>query len=212
MPRLAVLDAVTGEVKREIEVSPEVFEAPIHKPVVHQAVVAHLANLRQGTACTKTRGEVRGGGRKPWRQKGTGRARHGSIRSPIWVGGGVVFGPKPRDYDQRLPKQMRRMAIKAVLSAKYKEGSIIVLDNLTIDAPPKTKKILDVLNRFGISDQRTLIIVEGKDENLYKSARNLPNVDVLYVNNINTYSLLLYDKLLITEGALKKIEEVYGRE
>jgi len=179
MPKIAVLDALTGEVKKEIEVSSKVFEAPIHKAVVHQAVVAHLANARQGTACTKTRGEVRGGGRKPWRQKGTGRARHGSIRSPLWVGGGVVFGPKPRDYDQRLPKKMRRLALRAALTSKFKEGNIIVLDNLTIEAPPKTKKVLSFLNKLGIGDQKTLIVVEAKDEILYKSARNLPNVDVL---------------------------------
>lgn len=212
MPKLAVLDSETGTIKREIEVSSEIFEAPLHRPVVHQAVVAHLANLRQGTACTKTRGEVRGGGRKPWRQKGTGRARHGSIRSPLWVGGGVVFGPKPRDYDQKLPKKMRRLALKAVLTSKLKEGNIIVLEDIKIDAPPKTKKVLALLDKIGIKDQKTLIITAQKDEILYKSARNLPNVGLINVNNINTYALLLYDKILMTEDAVRKIEEVYSGE
>lgn len=212
MPKLAVLDSETGKVKREIEVSAEVFDAPLHRPVVHQAVVAHLANLRQGTACTKTRGEVRGGGRKPWRQKGTGRARHGSIRSPLWVGGGVVFGPKPRNYDQRLSKKMKRLALRAVLTSKLREGSIIVLEDIKLDAPPKTKKVLALLDKIGIKDQKTLIITAQKNDVLYKSVRNLPYVELINVNNINTYDLLLYDKILMTEDVVKRIEEVCSSE
>ncbi|MCS7233612.1 MAG: 50S ribosomal protein L4 [Synergistetes bacterium] len=212
MPKVAVLDVETGKVKREIEVNPKVFEAPLHRPSVHQAVIAHLANLRQGTACTKTRGEVRGGGRKPWRQKGTGRARHGSIRSPLWVGGGVVFGPKPRDYDQKIPKKVRKLALRAVLTSKFKEGNIIVLDNMKLDAPPKTKKVIALLNKLGIRNQKSLIITDKKDEIIQRSARNLPNVNVLCVNNINVYDLLLYDKLIMTEETLKRIEEVCGNE
>ncbi len=212
MPRIPVLDSETGEVKKELEVSSNVFDAPLHRAVVHQAVVAYLANNRQGTACTKTRGEVSGGGRKPWRQKGTGRARHGSIRSPLWVGGGVVFGPKPRDYDQRLPKKMRRIALKAALTAKLKEGDLLVVEDIRLEAPPKTKKALSLLDRFGIKDERTLIVIDRSDDVLYKSTRNLPNVSVSHVDSINTYDILLHKKLLLTESALRRIEEVYGLE
>lgn len=212
MPKLSVLDSETGEVKREIEVGSGIFDAPLHKAVVHQAVVAYLANARQGTACTKTRGEVSGGGRKPWRQKGTGRARHGSIRSPVWVGGGVVFGPKPRDYDQKLPKKMKRLALRAALTSKFKEGNIIVVEDLKMEAPPKTKKMLSLLSRLGIKDEKTLIVIHRSDEVLYKSARNLQGVSVSHVDSINTYDVLLHDKLVLTEPALRHIEEVYGVE
>ncbi len=212
MPKLSILDPNSGEVKGEVEISSYLFEAPLHKAVVHQAVVAHLANRRQGTACTKTRGEVRGGGRKPWRQKGTGRARHGSIRSPLWVGGGVVFGPKPRDYDQKLPKKMRRLALRAALTSKYKEGNLLVVEDIKFEVPPKTKKMLAFLDKFGIRDEKTLVVMDRSDEVVYKSARNLPNVHVIHVDSINTYDILVHDRLLMTRAALARIEEVYGGE
>jgi large subunit ribosomal protein L4 len=173
---------------------------------MHQVVVALLANKRQGTQSAKTRAEVRGGGIKPWRQKGTGRARQGSIRAPQWIHGGIVFAPKPRDYRMSVPKTMRRVAFKSALSAKVAENEMIVIDSLDFDSP-KTKEMIQILSAFGA--KKTLIVVEKSNENVYKSARNIPGVLVSPVNNLNVYDILKYEKFIVTKDAVSKIEEVY---
>ena len=170
-------------------------------------VVAQLANKRQGTQSAKTRAEVSGGGIKPWRQKGTGRARQGSIRSPQWIHGGIVFAPKPRDYRVSVPKTMRRVAMKSALSSKVAENQIIVLENLEIDVP-KTKEIVKMLQAFEAN--KTLIVVAESNENVYKSVRNIEGAAVIPVNNLNVYDILKYEKFIITKEAVSKIQEVYA--
>ncbi len=174
---------------------------------MHQVVVALLANKRQGTQSAKTRAEVRGGGIKPWRQKGTGRARQGSIRAPQWIKGGVVFAPKPRDYRMSIPKSMRRVAMLSALTSKVQNDEMVVLDSLTLEAP-KTKEVVKMLNAFNA--KKTLIITAEANETVYKSARNIEGVAVLPVNNINVYDLLKYPKVIMTKDAVSKIEEVYA--
>jgi large subunit ribosomal protein L4 len=174
---------------------------------MHQVVVAQLANKRQGTQSTLTRAEVRGGGIKPWRQKGTGRARQGSIRAPQWIHGGIVFAPKPRDYRISTPKSMRKVAMKSALTSKVVDNELIVLESLKLDVP-KTKDMLKLLNVLDV--KKTLIITAESDENVYKSARNIKGVHVIPANNINVYDLLKYDKLIMTKEAVSKIEEVYA--
>jgi large subunit ribosomal protein L4 len=166
-----------------------------------------LANKRQGTQSALTRAEVRGGGIKPWRQKGTGRARHGSIRSPQWTHGGIVFAPKPRDYSYTVPKKIKRLALKSALSSKVAGNEIIVLDELKLDAP-KTKVIAEMLNKFDA--KKTLIVVPESNEVIYKSVRNIEGAQVLPVNNLNVYDILKYEKLIITKDAAQKVEEVYA--
>lgn len=172
---------------------------------VHEVVTAYLANQRSGTACTKTRGEVSGGGRKPWRQKGTGRARHGSIRSPIWVGGGIVFGPKPRDYSKKVPKKVRQLALRKALSERIREGAVLIVDDIRLERP-KTRLIVELLRRIG-AEGSVLIVHHDPDLNLLLACRNLPEVDVTTGRELNTYQVLLYDLLLFTEDALKQVEE-----
>ena len=174
---------------------------------MHLAVVQYLANQRQGTQSTKTRAEVRGGGRKPYRQKGTGRARQGSIRSPQWVGGGVVFAPKPRDYSFKLNKKVKRLALQSALSTKVAEGKIIVLDELTL-SEVKTKEMVKVLGN--IKCDNALIVMDGSNENVMLSARNIPAVKTASVNTINVYDLLKYNNLVVTKEAVEKIQEVYA--
>ena len=174
---------------------------------LHLAVVQYLANQRQGTQSTKTRAEVRGGGRKPYRQKGTGRARQGSIRSPQWVGGGVVFAPKPRDYSFKLNKKVKRLALQSALSTKVAEGKIIVLDELTL-SEVKTKEMVKVLGN--IKCDNALIVMDGSNENVMLSARNIPTVKTASVNTINVYDLLKYNNLVVTKEAVEKIQEVYA--
>lgn len=174
---------------------------------MHLAVVQYLANQRQGTQSTKTRAEVRGGGRKPYRQKGTGRARQGSIRSPQWVGGGVVFAPKPRDYSFKLNKKVKRLALQSALSTKVAEGKIIVLDELTL-SEVKTKEMVKVLGN--IKCDNALIVMDGSNENVMLSARNIPTVKTASVNTINVYDLLKYNNLVVTKEAVEKIQEVYA--
>jgi len=176
---------------------------------MHDAVVAHLARRGRGTHDTKTRGEVSGSGRKPWRQKGTGRARAGSRRSPLWRGGGVVFGPHPRDYGYKLPKKVRRLALKSALSSKVEAGEIKVLDQLTIDQP-KTKEMVQVLKNLDI-DNKALVVTAGADQNVYKSARNIPGVKSLPANSLNVYDLLAFGTLVITKDAVNTVEEVLTR-
>ncbi|MBZ9689474.1 50S ribosomal protein L4 [Clostridium estertheticum] len=190
----------------DIQLNENIFGVEINTNAMHQVVVAQLANKRQGTQSAKTRAEVRGGGIKPWRQKGTGRARQGSIRAPQWIHGGIVFAPKPRDYRVSVPKSMRRVAFKSALSAKVAENEMIVIDSLDFDSP-KTKAMLEILSAFGA--KKTLIVVEKSNENIYKSARNIPGVQVSPVNNLNVYDILKYEKFIVTKDAVSKIEEVY---
>ncbi|MBU3188603.1 50S ribosomal protein L4 [Clostridium bowmanii] len=190
----------------DIQLNENIFGVEINTHAMHQVVVALLANKRQGTQSAKTRAEVRGGGIKPWRQKGTGRARQGSIRAPQWIHGGIVFAPKPRDYRMSVPKSMRRVAFKSALSAKVAENEMIVIDSLEFDSP-KTKAMIEVLSAFGA--KKTLIVVEKSNENVYKSARNIPGVQVSPVNNLNVYDILKYENFIVTKDAVSKIEEVY---
>lgn len=206
MSKLDVYD-IDGKKVGELELSKEIFDAEIKQYAVHQVVVAQLANKRQGTQSAKTRAEVSGGGRKPWRQKGTGRARQGSIRSPQWIHGGVVFAPKPRDYCMSISKTLRRVAIKSVLTSKVKENDMVILKDINFDAP-KTKDMVRVLKNLDI-DSKLLLVTENVNSNVYRSSTNLQNVKVIPVNNINVYDLLRYKKLMITQGAVKKLEEVY---
>lgn len=196
-----------GQKVGDIQLAESVFGAPINADAIHQVVVAQLANKRQGTQSTKTRAEVSGGGIKPWRQKGTGRARQGSTRSPQWIHGGIVFAPKPRDYSMATPKKMRRVALKSALSSKVADNNIIVLESLEL-AAPKTKEVIAMLNAFGA--KKTLIVTAEVNENVYKSARNIEGVAVAPVNNINVYDLLKYEKFIVTKEAVSKIEEVYA--
>lgn len=196
-----------GQKVGDIELSEKVFGAKINADAVHQVVVALLANKRQGTQSTKTRTEVSGGGIKPWRQKGTGRARQGSIRAPQWIHGGIVFAPKPRDYRVSIPKAMRRTAMLSALSSKVAENEIVVLEDLKFDTP-KTKEAVKFLKAF--EAKKALIVVSESDENVYKSIRNIPGAAVVPANNINVYDILKYEKFIITKDAVSKIEEVYA--
>jgi len=181
-----------------------IFGARTRAHLLHQMVVMQLANRRAGSAATKTKGFVRGGGKKPWKQKGTGRARSGSIRSPIWVGGGTVFGPTPRDYSYRMPRTARREALLSALSLKNRDGKLIVVDKLELEAA-KTKIMVKALAELKVSS--ALIVIPHPDTTIERSARNLPKVKVLRVEGLNVYDLLRYDHLILTEGALKLLEE-----
>ncbi|SHE46496.1 50S ribosomal protein L4 [Clostridium fallax] len=196
-----------GQKVGDCQLNDKVFGVEINQYAMHQVVVALLANKRQGTQSAKTRSEVSGGGIKPWRQKGTGRARQGSIRAPQWIHGGVVFAPKPREYRMSIPKTMRRVAMLSALTSKVADNNMIVLENLELEAP-KTKEIVKMLNAF--EAKKTLIITAESNENVFKSARNIEGVTVLPVNNINVYDLLKYEKLIITKDAVAKVEEVYA--
>lgn len=196
-----------GQKVGDIELADHVFGVEINENAVHQVVVALLANKRQGTQSAKTRAEVSGGGIKPWRQKGTGRARQGSTRSPQWTHGGIVFAPKPREYRISLPKSMRRVALKSALSSKVVDNSIIVLESLEFESP-KTKDVIKMLSAF--EAKKTLIVTSDTNNNVYKSARNIEGVAVLPVNNLNVYDILKYEKFIITKDAVARIEEVYA--
>lgn len=189
----------------ELDVKDEVFQAPVRPHLFYEVVKWQLAKRRRGTHSTKTRAEVSGGSRKPWPQKHTGRARHGSIRSPIWRKGGVVFGPKPRDYEYNLPKRVRKEALKSALSMRFKEGRVIVLDGFKLPEI-KTKKFVEAMEKLGLKEQKTLIVVDKKDEVLEKSARNVPWVKVLRWEGLNVYDVLYYPNLVILSGAIPKIE------
>lgn len=206
MPTVGLFNKA-GQKIEDIQLSESVFGAKISEAAVHQVVVALLANKRQGTQSAKTRAEVSGGGIKPWRQKGTGRARQGSIRAPQWIHGGIVFAPKPRDYRVSIPKSMRRTAMKSVLTSKVNDNELIVLDSLTFDAP-KTKEAVAMFNAF--EAKKALVVVAESNENVYKSIRNIEGVAVVPVNNINVYDLLKFPKVIITKDAVSKIEEVYA--
>jgi large subunit ribosomal protein L4 len=199
-----------GAKVRAIDVDDAVFGIKPHRPVVHQAMVAHRANRRRGTHKTKTRGEVRGSTAKLFRQKGTGRARQGSIRAPHHRGGGIVFGPRPRSYDQALPKRVRRLAVRSVLSAKTADGSLQVIDKLAPDAP-KTREIVDVLAAFGF-DRSALIVTDEKADSVKQSVRNLPKVKWLPAAYLNTLDLVSHRSLLMTEDAVRVVESLWGGE
>jgi large subunit ribosomal protein L4 len=206
MPKVAVYNIAGTEIG-EIELNEEVFGVDVNEAVMHQALVMQQASERLGTASTKTRGLVRGGGRKPWRQKGTGRARSGSRRSPVWVGGGTVFGPQPRSYAFSMPRKARRLAIKSALSAKVQAGELVVMDDISF-TEPKTKNVLTMLDNLKVGDDKALIITAEENENVYKSSRNIPGIKNITSHGLNVFDLLHHDKVLITKEAVSKIEEV----
>lgn len=205
MPKVAVYN-MQGEVVGEMELNEQIFGGPVNEAVLHSAVVMQLASRRQGTASTKTRAEVRGGGRKPWRQKGTGRARVGSIRSPLWRKGGIIFGPKPRNYGYNLPKKVRRLALRSALAAKVQEGNLVVVDELTLPEI-KTKEMVKVLKALK-AEPKALVVTASDDEKVRKSARNIPGVLPLEAKGLNVYDILNHDKLVITKEAVARVEEV----
>jgi large subunit ribosomal protein L4 len=207
MPKVPVYN-ISGAQVGEIELAETIFGIEPNATVLHEAVVMQQASLRRGTHDTKGRSEVRGGGRKPWRQKGTGRARQGSIRAPQWVGGGTVFGPTPRSYAFKLPKKVRRLALKSALSSKVNANEIIVLDALTIDAP-KTKAMVEILAALKVG-KKALIVSNEQDNNIVLSARNIPGVKVVDATGINVLDLLHHDALVITKDAVAKVEEVFA--
>ena len=207
MPKVSVFDMAGKEVS-QIELSEAVFGIKPNTAVMHQAVVAYLANQRQGTQSTLTRTEVRGGGRKPWRQKGTGHARQGSIRAPQWVGGGVAIGPKPRSYRLAMNKKMKRLALKSAFSSKVLDNNLVVVDKIEMNEF-KTKTIINMLKALG-AEKKALIVLEQNDEKVVKSAQNIPGVKTAYVNTLNVYDVLNYDKFIVVKDAAQKIEEVYA--
>ena len=204
MPKVELFNQ-NGSTNGEIELNASVFGIEPNESVVFDAILMQRASLRQGTHKVKTRSEVRGGGRKPWRQKGTGRARQGSIRSPQWRGGGIVFGPTPRSYSYKLPKKVRRLAIKSVLSSKVIDNNIIVLEDLTLDAV-KTKEFAGILKGLSV-EKKALIVTADANETVALSARNIPGVTVVEANGINVLDVVNHDKLLITKAAVEKVEE-----
>ena len=207
MPKIEVY-SIEGKKVSDVELKEEVFGIEPNEAIVHSVLVNYMANQRQGTQSTKTRSEVSGGGKKPWRQKGTGRARQGSIRAPHWVGGGIALGPKPRSYKYRVNKKERRLAIRSVLSAKVLEKELVVVDKIDFKEI-KTKNMVNALNKLKV-EGKTLIVLPEKNENVQKSARNIEGVKTSLVNTINVYDLLKYKNLVLTLDTVKKIEEVYA--
>lgn len=207
MPQVTVFD-MTGKSVGEMTLSDAIFGIEPNTSVMHAAVVNYLANQRQGTQSTLTRSEVSGGGRKPWKQKGTGRARQGSTRAPQWTHGGIALGPKPRDYSYELPKKVKRLALKSAFSTKVADNDLIVVDNIAVEGF-KTKVVVEMLSKLG-ADKKALIVMPELDQKLIKSAANIPGVKTALVNTINVYDILNYDKFIVAKGALEKIEEVYA--
>lgn len=207
MPTVDIYN-VDGKVVGNMDLNENVFGVEVRPDVMHEVVVNYLANQRQGAQSTKTRTEVRGGGIKPWRQKGTGRARQGSIRAPQWVGGGVALGPKPRDYRYAVNKKTRRMALKSALSSKVQENEMIILDALSCDEI-KTKQVVSMLKNLNVNE-KALIVLPENDKNITLSARNIKGVDTTYVGAINTYEVLNHTKCIILKDAVTKLEEVYA--
>ena len=198
---------IEGKEVGSIELNDAVFGVEVNEHLVHMAVVNQLANNRQGTQSAKTRSEVSGGGRKPWRQKGTGHARQGSTRAPQWAGGGIVFAPKPRDYSFKMNKKEKRIALLSALSSKVAESKIVVLDEFKLDEI-KTKKFVEVMNNLKV--ENALVVLEGENKNVVLSGRNIPSVKVTATNEINTYDVLKYTTLVVTKAAVEKLEEVYA--
>ena len=207
MPKIDVYD-IEGKKVNDVELNEDIFGIIPNEELVHSVIVNYLANQRQGTQSTKTRAEVRGGGKKPWRQKGTGRARQGSIRAPHWVGGGIALGPKPRSYSYKLNKKETRLAIKSCLSSKVIENELTVVDKIELKEI-KTKEVAKMLNNLKLAG-KTLILLPEKNEVIQKSARNIEGVKTLSVNTINAYDLVNYNNLVITLDTVKKLEEVYA--
>ena len=207
MPVIQVKNMQGADVE-ELALNDAVFGVEPNKAVMHEVVVNYLAGLRAGTSCTKSRGEVRGGGRKPWRQKGTGRARAGTSRSPLWRGGAIIFGPKPRDYSYRVNKKKVALAMRSALSDKVTENAMFVLDALSFEAP-KTKDMIKVLEALG-TDKKTLLVLPELDEVVVKSARNIKGITPVTVAELNTYDILNHNNIVITKDAVAKIEEVYA--
>lgn len=207
MPKVALYD-MNGAQIGEVELSDEVFGIEPNQAVLYDFVKMQLANKRVGTSSTKTRAEVRGGGKKPWRQKGTGRARVGSTRNPVWTKGGIAFGPKPRDYSYKLPRKVRRLAMKSALSSKVLDNNLILINELTFEEP-KTKLMVQVLEKLNAA-QKTLVVTADSDVNVTKSANNIPGVKLLKADFINVYDLLNYETLLITRDVVARVEEVFA--
>mgnify|MGYP002656477113 FL=1 len=207
MPKIDVYD-INGKKVKELELNEAVFGIEPNEAVVHSVLINFLANQRQGTQSTKTRSEVSGGGRKPWRQKGTGRARQGSIRAPQWIKGGIALGPKPRSYKYTVNKKERQLAVKSVLSSKVLENELVVVDSLPLN-DIKTKEMVKVLSNLKV-EGKALIMLPEKNEKVQKSARNIEGVKTTLVETINVYDLLKYNKLVVTEDTVKKLEEVYA--
>lgn len=205
MPKVAVYD-ITGAKTGDVELNDNVFGVAFNEALVHQAVVMQLASQRLGTHATKTRAMVRGGGKKPWKQKGTGRARAGSIRSPLWVGGGTVFGPQPRSYAFSMPRKARRLAIKSALSAKVANGELMVMEDISF-AEPKTKNVTAMLDNLHVED-KALIITADANVNVERSSRNIPGVKSINTMGLNVYDILHHTKVLVTKEAVNRIEEV----
>ena len=206
MATVSVLNMEGKEVEK-LELNDNIFGVEINEHLVHLAVVSQLANNRQGTQKAKTRSEVRGGGRKPWRQKGTGHARQGSTRAPQWTGGGIVFAPKPRDYSFKMNKKEKKLALLSALTSKVADNKIVVLDEFKLDEI-KTKKFAEVMNNLKVS--KALVVLEGENKNVVLSGRNIPTVKVSATNEINTYDVLKYDTLVVTKAAVEKLQEVYA--
>ena len=207
MPKVSVYN-VEGKKVSDVDLKEEIFGIEPNEAIIHSVLVNYLANQRQGTQSTKTRAEVRGGGRKPWRQKGTGRARQGSIRAPQWIKGGIALGPKPRSYKFTVNRKERQLAVKSMLSMKVLEQSMVVVDKLAFDEI-KTKNMVSALNNLKVTG-KTLVMLPEKNENVQKSARNIEGVKTTLVNTINVYDLLKYNNLVVTLDTVKKLEEVYA--
>ena len=207
MPKVDVYD-IKGKKTKTLELNKDVFGIEPNENIVHLVIKNYLANQRQGTQSTKTRTEVRGGGRKPHRQKGTGRARAGSIRSPLWVGGGVIFAPKPRSYRFRVNKKERQLAIRSILSSKVKNNDLIIVDKLELKEI-KTKNMVEIVKALNLNEKTYLLLHEAND-NVYKSGRNIENLSIGYVNTLNVFEMMKNKKMLVTVDTIKKLEEVYA--
>lgn len=207
MPKLAIYNR-DGEQVGEKDVKADLFEAPLKKGALYQTAMAQSARRRQGTSAVRDRSEVRGGGSKPWAQKGTGRARHGSVRSPLWVGGGVIFGPHPRNYGFRVPKKVRRVALRSILTAKFQEEKLLVVDDFAVNEP-KTKAMVETLSKLNAVGS-ALIVMAHPDVNISKSVRNLPRVNAIVARKLNVLDILNHDYLVMSGEALDKVEEVFG--
>jgi large subunit ribosomal protein L4 len=208
MPDVEIKDK-NNNIVGKMNLSDDVFDIHAKEGVVHSAVVNFLANQRQGTHSTKTKGLVSGGGKKPWKQKGTGRARAGSIRSPLWRTGGIVFGPQPRDYSYKLPKKVKRLALMAAFYGKLTDGEVVIIDNFAIEKP-KTKEMKEILKKLGLNGKSILIVLPEKDNSVVLSARNIPSVSVTRTADLNTYDVIVHNVLLMTKDAAIRIEDIKG--
>lgn len=202
---------INNDIKGKLKLPEQVFGCGASESVVHTAVRGYLANQRQGTHATKTRGLVSGGGRKPWKQKHTGRSRHGSIRSPLWKGGGTTFGPQPRDYSIKLPKKQRKIALYKALTMKLTDGEIILIDSLSMDTP-KTKRMVEILKKLGLSTKTVLLVTANKDDSVFLSVRNIPKMAIIEVDDLNAYHVACYDIILFTLDAMKKLQTTVASE